>query len=68
MIRCLISPRNFLVEFSGSRGGGEGLENIPKWPDKAGNNIAVSLMFSYLLSPEVLRCGRAETLDLMLMD
>ena len=49
--------------------GGEGLENYSKMTiDKAENNITMGLMFSYLHSPEVLRCGRAETLDLMLMD
>lgn len=69
MIRCLISPRNFIVDFYGSRGGREGLESHSKMTiDKAENNIAISLMFSYLLSPEVLRCGRAEMLHLILMN
>lgn len=57
------------MDFYGSRGGREGLESHSKMTiDKAENNIAIGLMFSYLLSPEVLRCGRAETLHLILMN
>lgn len=68
MIRCNFSQK-FYSRFYGSRGGREGLESHSKMTiDKAENNIAIGLMFSYLLSPEVLRCGRAEMLHLILMN